>query len=62
MEDKASRIGNKNKKQKPNGRAISYFQQLRIMLVYPEVRTDFRFENIPTVPLAQRLCIDVLKK
>ena len=62
MEDKASRNGNKNKKNKPNGRAISYFQQLQMMLGYPEVRTDLRFENIPTVPLEQRPGIEVLKK
>ena len=60
VEDKATQKSkNKNK---PTGRSISFFQQLQMILGYPEIRTDLIFINVPTVPLEQRTGVEKINK
>ena len=61
VEDKANTKSSKNKN-KPTGRSISFFQQLQMILGYPEIRTDLNFINVPTVPLEQRTGFDKINK
>ena len=45
-------IGNKIR---PSGRAILYLQMIQQILGYPEVFTDMKFIQIPTIPLKERV-------
>ncbi|MGB0405008.1 MAG: hypothetical protein ACPGDB_02325, partial [Fusobacterium sp.] len=43
----------------PKGRSISITEMLQIMLSYPQVRTDMEFTIIGTVPLEQRVGVEI---
>ena len=40
---------------RPSGRAIPYLQMIQQILGYPEVFTDMKFIQIPTIPLEERV-------
>ncbi len=45
-------------KTKPQGRAISLMESTATLLGYPQVYTDLKFIEIPTIPLAERCAIE----
>ena len=43
------------------GRAIGEMEMRQMILQYPEVHTNLVFENIPTMPLELRACVEKIK-